>query len=151
MNLSQLVQEIQYILAPAVMISSSALLLLGFHTKFSNLAGRFRAVNHEWRQLKAKEEHSADDTIRLMSLENQKDFLFRRVFYVQKAILMNYGAIACFCGTSLMILLNLYTPLNLYVFIVCAFAAGLLLLLLTAGVMSLETMLFYRVMKLEKQ
>jgi hypothetical protein len=41
MGLDTIVLEIQNVLAPAVMISSSALLLMGFQAKFSNLANRF--------------------------------------------------------------------------------------------------------------
>jgi len=40
-TVAEIVQKIQYMIAPAVMVSSSALLLLGFNNKFSNLANRF--------------------------------------------------------------------------------------------------------------
>ena len=52
MDVAKIVEEIHLVLAPAVMISSSALLLLGFQTKFSNLASRFRTLNYELRELK---------------------------------------------------------------------------------------------------
>ena len=51
MDITEIVQEIQYVLSPAVMVSSSALLLLGLQNKFSSLANRFRALNQEKRVL----------------------------------------------------------------------------------------------------
>ncbi|MSR77404.1 MAG: DUF2721 domain-containing protein [Candidatus Omnitrophica bacterium] len=42
MDIAKLIQEIQYILAPAMMISSSSLLLLGFQNKFSNLTDQVK-------------------------------------------------------------------------------------------------------------
>ena len=72
-------QIIHYILTPAVMISSSALFLLGLQNRLSNLFSRFRALNHERRSLSQMASRSAKDNERLDNVVLQLDRLMRRV------------------------------------------------------------------------
>ena len=150
MNLTQIIHQIQSIVAPAVMISSSALMLLGFNAKFSNLANRFRSLCQEEELLAGKETKNPGDERRLANLKEQVEALFRRADCLKNSILLTYVAILCFTGTSILILINIYFSLELYYSIILAFALGLVCLMVMGVLMFLETRLFYAVLKLEK-
>lgn len=149
MDTPSIIQKIQYAIAPAVMISSSALLLLGFQNKFSNLANRFRALNHEKRNLSYKTDKDAAEQERLESLFQQVNQLLRRAYYVKNAIVMTYLAILFFAGTSVLIFLDFYTDWEKLTFIVFTF--GLLSLWVSAILMILETSLFYHIINIENK
>ena len=93
MMLSRIIQNIQYILAPAIMISSASLLLLGFQNKFSALFNRFRSLNEEKRHLKKKISRDSIEMERLDNLERQLKGLSFRASCVKNAILSAYSAI----------------------------------------------------------
>ena len=151
MNVAEIVQKIQFMIAPAVMVSSSALLLLGFQNKFSNLANRFRVLNQEKRGLSQKSHKEELEILRLNSLTLQVDHLMKRASYVKNAILFTYLAIICFVSASLLIFLNVYVSLSLNYGIAFVVLAGFLSLIVTSISMLLETWLFYRVIALEKK
>lgn len=151
MDTPKIIQEIQYVIAPAVMVSSSALLLLGFHNKFSNLANRFRALNHEKRLLSQKTAKDGAETARLHNLSEQVEQLMKRAVYVKNAILFVYFGIVCFAGTSFLIFLNVYLPFQLYHLTISVFLAGFVFLLASSVQMILETSLFYKIISLEKK
>ena len=151
MDITKIVQEIQYVLSPAVMVSSSALLLLGFQNKFSNLASRFRALNHEKRVLSQKDRRDASEEDRLINLNSQIHNLMRRASYVKNAIVLTYLAIVSFAGTSVLIFLNIYSLFQLTHLMIIWFLLGLLLIFVSAILMILETNLFYKVISLERR
>ena len=151
MNITEVVQQIQYMVAPAVMVSSSALLLLAFHNKFSNLASRFRVLNQEKRVLSQKQQRAAVEEARLSSLTMQVDHLMKRASYVKNAILCTYGAIICFVSTSILIFCGSYSSIQIKFWSTMIFFLGFLALITTSALLILETRLFYRVMVLEKE
>ncbi len=151
MNIPEIVQKIQYMIAPAVMVSSSALLLLGFQNKFSNLANRFRVLNQEKRLLSQKSTPDEAERFRLKSLIQQVNQLMKRASYVKNAILFTYLAIISFVGASILIYLNIYVSFQLNYAIAFVILAGFLALVLTSVFMILETLLFYRVIAIEKK
>ena len=151
MELSRIIQEIQYVLAPAVMISSCSLLLLGFQNKFSSLANRFRVLNSEKRALIQKRQRDEADSERLENLKTQVDHLLRRATHVKNVILMTYWAIVCFIMTSILIYLNVYTSFQLFPYIIASFLAGLLLVLFCAILMMVEVALAFKVISLESK
>ena len=151
MDITKIIQQIQYVLAPAIMISSSALLLLGFHNKFSNLANRFRSLNQEKRALAAKPQKDAVEEARFRNLTEQVDQLMRRATYVKNAILATYLGIVCFAGTSILIFLNIYASFQFYTCIYAVFAMGLIFILASCAFMIMETNVFYKIMVLEKK
>src|SRR3989338_954931 len=106
MELSNLVQQIQYMLAPAIMVSSSALLLLGYQNKFSALFNRFRSLNQERRLLVQKIKRESAEEDRLGNLKAQLGRLFKRATNVKNAIVLTYSAIICFLATSVFLFLN---------------------------------------------
>jgi hypothetical protein len=151
MEISRIVQEIQFVLAPAVMISSSALLLLGFQTKFSNLASRFRALNHEMRELAKIPQREPWQEKRHENLTHQTAHLFRRATHVKNAILCAYGAIILFLCTSVLLFLNIRSVISLSPWIVVTFMAGLLFELAAGVVMVIEVALAFEVIRIESR
>ena len=150
MDIAQLVQEIQYVLAPAVMVSSAALLLLGFQAKFSNLANRFRGLHHERRLLSLKATRDDSEEERLRSLQEQVEHLMRRATCVKRAIVLAYLAIVCFMGSSMLMFFNVYASFHLGHGVIAVFMFGLACVLASALVMIVETRLFYKVLTLER-
>ena len=150
-DIPKAIQEIQYMLAPAIMVSSASLLLLGFQTKFSNLASRFRVLNREKQELGQKAGRSREEEARLANVRDQVQYLLRRASLVKNAILLTYGAILFLVGTSVLILMDIYSSREFHYLILGAFSAGLVCLFLTALVMIMETGLFYRIMIFEKK
>ena len=151
MDVATLTQQIQYVLTPAVMISSAALFLLGFQNKFSSLAGRFRVLNHERRVLFLKRHRDEADNERLENLNSQIASLVRRAWQVKNVILLTYAAIVCFVVTSVLIFLNVYFKFVLYHVIVAVFIMGVLLLLAGAFLMMAEVALAFHIIKLESR
>lgn len=149
MELSKIVQNIQSILAPAIMISSSALLLLGFQNKFSALFNRFRALNEEKRYLRKKREKDNLERERLKNLEKQLAALTRRAFYVKNAIVFTYLAIVAFLITSFFIFLGIYFNIQHEHLIIFSFEAGLAGVLMASIMVVIEVGISYRILRLE--
>ena len=150
MDISKLILQIQYVLAPAIMVSSAALLLLGIQNKFSNLASRFRSLNSEKRALNLITERSPLEEQRLKNLQEQIHRLMKRAGAVKNAILCLYFSIVVFMGTSILIFLNVYANFQLYHLIVAVFVAGLLAVMAGCLFIVFETILFYTVIRLEQ-
>ena len=148
-ELAQRLQEIQFVLTPAVMISCSSLLLLGFQNKFASMASRFRALNEEKRRLLQKHPKDETEMKRLQSLTEQVRQLMTRTRHVKNAILMQYVAITFFILTSLLLFMNVYTPFHLRTLLVASFIAGLCLILFSSVIMIGEVALAYRIIDLE--
>jgi len=98
------IQIIQLILAPAVMINACGLLLLATSSKYSSVLIRIRLLNDEKRKLFRKAgEKNFEETQRLESLASQIGHLMQRAGLVRNAIMCYTGAIAMFILTSLLI------------------------------------------------
>ncbi|OGW90223.1 MAG: hypothetical protein A3A73_04880 [Omnitrophica bacterium RIFCSPLOWO2_01_FULL_50_24] len=144
-------QIIHYILTPAVMISSSALFLLGLQNRLSNLFSRFRALNHERRSLSQMASRSAKDNERLDNVVLQLDRLMRRVRYVKNAVICLYLAVVAFIGTSLCLFLTRYAFLPLVKTALFIFFAGLLFMLLALVLLISEVTIAYYILRLEQR
>lgn len=151
MVLSKIIQNIQYILAPAIMISSASLLLLGFQNKFSALFNRFRSLNEEKRHLKKKMSRDAVEIERLENLEQQLTGLLFRARCVKNAILGAYFAIIAFLATSFFIFLGIYFAVRLEVLMICCFTVGLGFLFISSVLIVTEVSVAYRILKLERK
>jgi hypothetical protein len=98
------IQIIQLILAPAVMINACGLLLLATSNKYSNVLNRIRLLNEEKRKLfKKAGEKNFEETHRLESLTRQIGRLMHRAELVRNSVMCYTGAIALFIITSLLI------------------------------------------------
>lgn len=151
MNLSKVVQEIQYVLAPAVMISSVALLLLGFQNRFSGLTNRFRALTHEKRMLLGETNRTKSQTARLESLVQQIHGLSQRVTHLKNAILLSYVAIVCFILTSILLFIKIYVGIETFAVTVTFFLFGLLLILVDCVLMMIEISLAFHIVTIEQK
>ena len=151
MDLTKIVQDIQYVLAPAVMISSSALLLLGFQNKFSSLVSRFRALNQEKRLLSQKKEKTPIDQERFLSVTEQVDRLAKRATHVKNAILLAYSAIICFIATSILLFFKIYTSLQLSHLAIASFLLGLAFIFAASILMIVEVTLAFNIVRIEKE
>jgi hypothetical protein len=121
------IQAIQAILAPALGISATALLLLSLQNRYSLVINRIRLLNEERRDLSVKlvekNELSYSDNIRHISVVNQLQKMLERCREVRNAIILIQISILLFVATSVFIAINLfiksiflgYLPLLLFV------------------------------------
>jgi hypothetical protein len=91
-----LLNLVQSMVTPAVMISACGLLLLSISNKLGRIVDRTRELNSEDRGL-------ADDieAVRRLSIRNQIDILLRRALLLRNACGLLYLAVAVFALTSL--------------------------------------------------
>lgn len=95
-NLKEVVelgQAINGSLAPAIMISASALMILALQGKYSQLIDRLRALNEERRKLKQNPQPSEQ---RMMNVVAQIELILLRARLVRNSIGGLYLAIAMF-------------------------------------------------------
>jgi len=146
---------IQDILAPAVMITGVALLLLTFNTRHSVLVNRIRLLDDEKRQINRRLVSSRDldktEEVRLKSIRNQLDLLLPRLAYVRNGMLCHLIAVLFFVVTSLLIglghLPTLSQPTQIAISI--TFTLGMFLVLIGAAFLALEIFVSYRVILVE--
>lgn len=132
------VEAIQAILAPALGISATALLLLSLQNRYSLVINRIRLLNEERRRyslkLVEKSELNYNENIRYMSVMNQIQKMLARCRDVRNSILFIQGSILLFVLTSVFIAVNLYVSSKfLRSLPLLIFAAGMLFVL--AGVL----------------
>ena len=146
---------IQDILAPAVMITGVALLLLTFNTRHSVLVNRIRLLDDEKRQINRRLVSSRDldktEEVRLKSIRNQLNLLLPRLAYVRNGMLCHLIAVLFFVVTSLLIglghLPTLSQPTQIAISI--TFTLGMFLVLIGAAFLALEIFVSYRVILVE--
>jgi hypothetical protein len=105
-DISSIVQIIQLMLAPGIMISACGLLLLGMNNKYSLVVNRIRLLNEERRKALHKlgeKELSLQENVRFESISKQLERLTYRVGLVRNAVLSYTIAVALFVLTSLLI------------------------------------------------
>ncbi len=105
-EISSIVQIIQLMLAPGIMISACGLLLLGMNNKYSLVVNRIRLLNEERRKALHKlgeNELSLQENVRFESISKQLERLTYRVGLVRNAVLSYTIAVALFVLTSLLI------------------------------------------------
>ncbi|MGB9663756.1 MAG: DUF2721 domain-containing protein [Ignavibacteria bacterium] len=109
MNLSSeiFIKMIQFMLAPAVMISACDLLLLGINNRYSSIANRIRLLNDERRRLILKIKDGKEleyiESNRLASIKKQLDQLFCRLGFVKNCVIFYSTGIFLFILTSFFI------------------------------------------------
>ncbi len=97
-------QAISAILAPAIMVSASALFLLGLNARYVALITRIRLLNDERRQfsctIKPSDEWTPIERDRCTSVEHQLRILRGMVWHLRNAILCQVLAAIFFISTS---------------------------------------------------
>lgn len=148
-----LIQLIQFMLAPAVMISACGLLLLGINNKYSLVVNRIRLLNEERRKTKKKvssETYETEDNIRLESISKQLVLLVYRVKLVRNSVLAYTIAVALFVLSSLLIGVAFFTQrLDLDYIILAAFLIGMIAVFIGIIFAMLETKRGYEIVKFE--
>ena len=153
-NITSIVEIIQLMLAPGIMISACGLLLLGMNNKYSLVVNRIRLLNEERRKTIHKttddKNFNYQETQRLESISMQISSLVYRVKLVRNAVLAYTTAVALFVLTSLSIgfgfLLDI-TKLNSFITIL--FLLGMISVLCGVIFAAYETYKGYEIVNFE--
>ena len=147
------IQAIQLMLAPAVMINGCGLLMLGISNKFSSVVNRVRLLNEEKRKLFARASDpnfGSQETQRLESIARQLERLLRRAWLVRNSLLCYTIGVALFVLTSLLIGFDYFvTILQLKSVIIASFLAGLVTFFLGVVFAALDTLIGYDIVKFD--
>jgi len=148
-----IVEMIQSMLAPGLMISACGLLLLGMNNKYSLVVNRIRLLNDEKRKVLSKyasSDETTSDNVRLESITRQLDKLVFRVKLVKNAVLFYTVAVALFIFTSILIGLRiLLNADSLSPIIMIVFLFGMFLVLIGAFFAAYETLKGFEIINLE--
>jgi len=145
------IQAIQLMLAPAVMINGCGLLLLSISNKFSSVVNRVRLLNEERRKLTFRASEptfGAQENQRLESIARQLERLLQRAKMVRNSLLCYSIAVALFVLTSLLIGFDYFVlVLGLKSVIIATFMAGLLIFFSGVIFAALDTLKGYEIVK----
>jgi hypothetical protein len=152
-DISSIVQIIQLMLAPGLMISACGLLLLGMNNKYSLVVNRIRLLNEERRRALHKlgdQEFSFRENVRFESINRQLEKLAYRTKLVRNAVLSYTIAVALFVLTSLLIGLGYLLDISrLNSFITILFLLGMVSVLVGVLFAAYETYKGYEIVKYE--
>lgn len=149
-----IIKLIQFMLAPAVMISACGLLLLGINNKYSAIANRIRLLNDERRRYntKIKEGKELDfiELTRYASLREQLNQLFNRLGLVRNCVISYSSAIFLFIITSFLIGLEFFFELRMAtILMTMIFILGMLAVGIGILFALLETIRGFKVIEIE--
>jgi hypothetical protein len=153
-NITSIVEIIQLMLAPGIMISACGLLLLGMNNKYSLVVNRIRILNEERRRAIRNTTEDKDfnyqETQRLESISMQISSLVFRVKLVRNAVLSYTMAVALFVLTSLFIGFGyLFDLSKLNSFITILFLVGMISVLCGVVFAAYETYKGYEIVNFE--
>ena len=153
-NLS-VIQVIQLILAPGVMISACGLLLLGINNKFTSVLNRIRALTEEKRKLMlnaAEREFHPIENQRIESIARQVKGLLVRAQIIRNSIFCYLLAIGLFVITSLCIGIDFFIPFQQTRYLIlAAFLSGMVSVFIAVVFGVLDTLKGFRIVKFEVQ
>jgi hypothetical protein len=153
-NLS-VIQAIQLILAPGVMISACGLLLLGINNKFTSVLNRIRALSEEKRKIMnnaAEREFFTAEIQRIESITRQLAGLLDRAKLIRNSIFCYLCAVGLFVVTSLCIGADYFMPsLQLRFLILGAFLGGMVIVFVGVIFGVLDTMKGFKIVQFEVQ
>lgn len=145
-----IVQLIQGMLAPGLMISACGLLLLGMNNKYSLVVNRIRLLNEEKRKVFHQDQIDENDSNRLSNIELQISHLIERISLVRNAVFSYSLAVALFIVSSVLIgiTINKKTPAFDWL-IVAFFYAGMFAVFMGVVFAAIEVWKGYRIVKIE--
>lgn len=151
MNAETVVQTIQLVIAPTVMISSCTLIQNAILTRYSGIGDRLRTLVRE--RLDLLEKYDVSEVVysdALHLLDQQLLLLSRRYMLVQNTALLLYGAIVCFLLTMLTIAIarGLQTAIFSYIAFFL-FLLGTLTLLVSVFFAALEVRISHEAVRSE--
>jgi hypothetical protein len=129
------IEAIQAILAPALGISATALLLLSLQNRYSLVINRIRLLNEERRKylhmVAGNIELGYDENLRHINVMNQIPKMLSRCREVRNAILFIQFSILLFVATSVFIALNLFVTSSVIKYLpLVSFVTALLFVLI---------------------
>lgn len=148
-----IINIIQAMLAPGVMINACGLLLLGMNNKYSLVVNRIRLLNEEKRKYFSKageKDFQFDEEIRLKSITTQLEKLQYRVRLVRNAVVSYSIAIGIFVITSFIIGYVFFNKTKMYDNIILfTFSIGMLLVFIGIYFAAKESIKGYDIIEYE--
>jgi hypothetical protein len=149
------VEIIQSMLAPGIMISACALLLLGMNNKYSLVVHRIRALDDEKRKLKVLEADGKilnNQELRLKSIAVQTNKLAYRIVLIRNAVLFYSLGAAFFIISCLTIGLSfVLKDINIALIVIIMFLLGMIAVLSGIILAYREAIKGYEIIKIEIQ
>ena len=145
-----IVQLIQGMLAPGLMISACGLLLLGMNNKYSLVVNRIRLLTEEKRKIFQQDKINETDSNRLSNIELQISHLIGRISLVRNAVFSYSLAVALFIVSSVLIGITINTLANRFDWLIVAFFyAGMFAVFVGIIFAAIEVWKGYRIVKIE--
>lgn len=148
-----IVEIIQAMLVPGILISGCGLLLLATNNKYSLVINRIRILNEEKRKLFNLSTRKVSEKLnqkRLKSISIQGEMLSKRLKYVRNTVIFYHLAVAFFIFTCIAIGLQLMVGVSgMAVVIVSLLIVGIFLMLEAVYFGIREAWLGYQVMQVE--
>jgi hypothetical protein len=145
-----IVQLIQGMLAPGLMISACGLLLLGMNNKYSLVVNRIRLLNEEKRKIFHQDSIDEDESSRLSNIELQISHLIGRISLVRNAVFSYSMAVALFIVSSVLIGITINTTTSAFDWLIVAFFyAGMFAVFVGIIFAAIEVWKGYRIVKIE--
>jgi len=133
------------LVTPAVMISAAGLLLLGLHSKYSNIVTRIRSIIDRRNELEKMEGGERA----IANLNEQVRFLLFRAWCARNAVFCLYLSILLMIGTSICYALAQFGLLTSGKVAVGIFLGGIAALFVACIFAFIEVQFAYRVIRLE--
>jgi len=153
-NLS-VIQAIQLILAPGVMISACGLLLLGISNKFTSVLNRIRILTEEKRKIilnATARDFLTTEIQRIESITRQVAGLLLRAQLIRNSVFCYLCAVGLFVVTSLLIGADYFVPmLQLRYLILGTFLSGMVVVFVGVIFGVLDTTKGFNIVKFEVQ
>ena len=148
------IEAIQAMMAPALGISATALLLLSMHNRFSAAINRIRLLTEERRRYHIKisenSETGAYEQFRYSSISSQILMITVRCKELRNAILFMMGSILLFVISSLLIGVNMFFSSEVFrMFPLVFFSVGMIMVLMGIIYSAKDIINSYRVTEIE--
>jgi hypothetical protein len=147
------IQLIQLIIAPAVMINACGLLLLTINNKFTTVLNRIRALNDEKRRhmhIAGERALGPLENVRFNSISRQLQTLMKRAKMIRNAIFCFFISVALFVGSSLLIGFSIMIgAMELREVILSMFLIGMVSVLVGIVFASIDVFRGYKVVEFE--
>ena len=140
---------IQSMLAPSVMISCSALLLLSLIPRLSRVVDRIRILNQEKIAIARKPKRDEIEQERFDSIEHQGILLLSRARLLKRSSGATLLAIFLFVTTSVLIGISFALKVNLVTLTLGVFLVGMVIILAGVGFAYLEIRISHDTIKEE--
>ena len=145
-----IVQLIQGMLAPGLMISACGLLLLGMNNKYSLVVNRIRLLTEEKRKIFHQDNIDESDSNRLSNIELQISHLIGRISLVRNAVFSYSLGVALFIASSVLIGITINTKPPAFDWLIVAFFyAGMFAVFVGIIFAAIEVWKGYRIVKIE--